>query len=313
MANTALALLGGKPVRNEPFCCWPVYGAEEEKSLLEVLRGGFWGGYNEKVQEFETAFAALHRVRYAVSCANGTVALEAALRALGIQCGDEVIVPPYTFIATATAVLFCHGVPVFADIDPASLNLSPAAVEAAITPRTRAIIAVHFGGHPADLDALTAIAERHHLALIEDAAHAHGAAWRGTPVGNFGAAAAFSFQAFKLVTSGEGGVIVANPWALAEKLWSYCNHGRRKGKEWYEHVTLGTNYRMTGFQAALLSAQLARLPDQTRVRAENVRYFRQRLRTPRPPDGGGRRARQQPPALSRHPALRQDRIRRRGA
>ncbi|MGH9354025.1 MAG: DegT/DnrJ/EryC1/StrS family aminotransferase [Terriglobia bacterium] len=274
-----LAILGGKPVRTVPFPSWPVYDLDEERSLLEVLRSGSWGGYNEKVEEFEAAFAELHHVRHAISCANGTVALEAALEALGVQCGDEVIVPPFTFVATATAVLLRHGVPIFVDIDPATLNLSPSAVEAAITPRTRAVIAVHFGGLPADMDALRSLAERYGVALIEDAAHAHGALWRGKPVGNFGAAATFSFQAFKLVSSGEGGVIVTNDSDLAARLWSYCNQGRRKGADWYEHYTLGSNYRLTGFQAAILCAQLRKLPEQIRVRTENVRYLRQQLQS----------------------------------
>ena len=273
-----LALEGGQPVRRKPFSTWPAFGDAEEKSLLEVLRSGSWGGYNEKVNQFEESFAALHKIRYAISCANGTVALEVALRALGIQCGDEIIVPPFTFVSTATSVLLCHGVPVFVDIDPATFNISPSAVEAAITPRTRAIIAVHFGGHPADMDALTGIAKRHGVALIEDAAHAHAATWRDTPVGNFGSAATFSFQAFKLVTSGEGGVIVTNSSELAEKIWGYCNQGRRRGSGWFEHFTLGSNYRITGFQAALLCAQLEKLPEQIRTRTENVRYLRERLR-----------------------------------
>ncbi len=273
-----LALRGGRPVRSEPFPAWPVYGRDEEDALLEVLHSRSWGGYSPKVKELETAFARLHGVQYAASCVNGTVALEVALRALGIQCGDEVIVPPYTFVSTATSVLACHGVPIFVDINPLTLNLSPSAVEAAITPHTRAILAVHFGGHPADLDALTAIAGRRGLTLIEDAAHAHGAKWRGVPVGNFGSAATFSFQAFKLATSGEGGIVVTNSSDLAEKLWSLCNLGRRIGGGWYEHFSLGSNYRLTGFQAAVLLAQLERLPEQSRLRAENVKYFREQLR-----------------------------------
>jgi dTDP-4-amino-4,6-dideoxygalactose transaminase len=205
--------------------------------------------------------------------------LEAALTAIGIQCGDEGIVPPITFISTATAVLSRHGVPVFADIDPNTLNLSPQAVEQAVSPRTRAIIPVHFGGHPADVDGLDAIAKRHGLAIIEDAAHAHGASWRGIPVGNFGVAATFSFQAFKLAAAGEGGAIVTNSESLAEKIWGFCNLGRRHGGGWYEHFTLGTNYRLTGFQAGVLSAQLKNLPAQNCARAENTRYFRERMRT----------------------------------
>ncbi|PYY04633.1 MAG: hypothetical protein DMG69_29515 [Acidobacteria bacterium] len=272
-----LALFGGNPIRTDPFPSWPSFGEEEESSLLQVLRNGSWGGYNEKVAEFESAFAAMHGTRYGVSCANGTVALELALRASGISCGDEVIVPPVTFAATATSVLLCHGVPVFADIDPETLNLSPSAAQRAITPRTRAIIVVHFGGQPADMDAFCLLAEQYDLALIEDAAHAHGAVWRGMPVGNFGIAATFSFQSFKLVTSGEGGIVLTNSSDVADKVWSYCNQGRRDGGGWFEHFTLGTNYRITGFQAAILSQQLRRLPEQTRKREENVHYFRQQL------------------------------------
>ena len=274
-----LALTGGDPVRIGPFPSWPSFGEEEADSLLQVLRNGSWGGYNEKVAEFEAAFAAMHETRYAMSCANGTVALELALRAAGIGCGDEVIVPPITFVATATSVLLCHGVPVFADIDSQTHNLSAAAAERAITPRTRAIIVVHFGGQPADMDAFRSLAERHRLALIEDAAHAHGAVWRGKPVGNFGMAATFSFQSFKLVTSGEGGIVLTNSSDIADKVWSYCNQGRRKGGGWFEHFTLGTNYRITGFQAAILSQQIKRLPEQTRKREENVEYLRHKLQT----------------------------------
>lgn len=272
-----LALFGGTPIRQKPFSSWPMFERAEEESLTRILRSGSWGGYNKKVEEFETAFAAMHRVSHAISCANGTVALEVALRAAGVQCGDEVIVPPFTFVATATSVLLCHGCPVFVDIDPVTLNLSPAAVEAAITPRTRALIVVHFGGHPADMDALTAIARKHNLALIEDCAHAHGATWGGVPVGNFGVAGTFSFQAFKLITSGEGGIVLTNSSEMAEKVWAYCNQGRRRNSGWFEHYTLGTNYRLTAFQAAILDEQLKKLPGQTRLRAGNVEYLRERI------------------------------------
>ena len=272
-----LALLGGTPVRQKPFPAWPMFEGAEEESLTKILRSGSWGGYNKKVEEFETAFAAMHRTKHAISCANGTVALEVALRVTGIQCGDEVIVPPFTFVATATSVLLCHGSPVFADIDPVTLNLSPASVEAAITPRTRALIVVHFGGHPADMDAFAAIARKHSLALIEDCAHAHGAAWDGIPVGNFGVAGTFSFQAFKLITSGEGGIVLTNSAEIAEGVWAYCNQGRKKSSGWFEHYTLGTNYRLTAFQAALLDEQLKKLPGQTRTRAQNVEYLREQF------------------------------------
>ncbi len=272
-----LALFGGTPIRQKPFPAWPMFERAEEESLTRILRSGSWGGYNKKVEEFESAFAAMHRANHAISCANGTVALEVVLRAVGIQCGDEVIVPPFTFVSTATSVLLCHGCPVFADIDPVTLNLAPAAVEAAITPRTMAVIVVHFGGHPADMDAFTAIAQKHGIALIEDCAHAHGAAWGGVPVGNFGIAGTFSFQAFKLITSGEGGLVLTNSAEMAENVWAYCNQGRRKNSGWFEHYTLGTNYRLTAFQAALLDEQLKKLPAQTHTRAQNVHYLREQI------------------------------------
>lgn len=274
----SLAVLGGEPVRTRPFPLWPDYDGNEEAELLRVLRSRSWGGYDPSVQKLESSFAELHQVPHAVSCVNGTVGLEVALRAVGIGPGDEVIVSPFTFIASATAILLCQGSPVFADIDPQTLNLTPAAAEAAITPRTRAIVVVHFGGHPAEMDAFQQLARRHKLALIEDAAHAHGASWNGVPVGGWGDAATFSFQAFKLMTAGEGGMILTRSPEVAEFCWSYCNQGRRRDGGWFEHVRLGTNYRMTGFQAAVLVAQLSRLSHQTEVRAANVSYFRKRLR-----------------------------------
>lgn len=272
-----LALSGGTPIRRKPFPSWPIFGNSEEEALIQALRSGSWGGYNNKVEEFEATFAAMHGTHHAISCANGTVALEVALRAAGIKCGDEVIVPPFTFVATATSVLLCHGCPVFADIDPVTLNLSPASVEAAITPRTKAVVVVHFGGHPADMDAFTAISRKYSVALIEDCAHAHGAVWGGKPVGSFGIAGTFSFQAFKLITAGEGGMVLTNSTEIAESVWAYCNQGRKKNFGWFEHYTLGTNYRLTAFQAALLGEQLKKLPGQTQMRIQNVYYFREQL------------------------------------
>lgn len=274
----SLALLGGSPVRTRPFPEWPVCGDEEAEALQAVLRSGVWGGYHPSVKECEREFAELHGVPHAISCANGTVALEVALRAVGVGPSDEVIVPPFTFVASASAVLLCHAAPVFADIDPETLNLSPRAAEAAITPRTRAIVVVHFGGHPAEMDAFRDLAQRYGLKLVEDCAHAHGARWLGTPVGAWGDAGTFSFQGFKLMTAGEGGIIVTRSSEVAESCWSYCNQGRQPDGGWFEHVRLGTNYRMTGFQAAVLRAQLRRLAAQTATRAANAAYFQARLR-----------------------------------
>lgn len=272
------AILGGAPVRTRPFPPWPEYDHEEESALLNVLHSREWGGYHPAVRELERAFAEMHRVPHAVSCVNGTVALEVALRALGIGPGDEVIVPPITFIASASSVLLCQGAPVFADIDPATINLSPRAAEAAITERTRAIVVVHFGGQPAEMDAFQDLGRRHNLAIVEDSAHAHGALWQGKPVGSWGDAGTFSFQAFKLMTAGEGGMIVTRSADVAELCWSYCNQGRRRDGGWFEHVRLGTNYRMTGFQAAVLNAQLRKLSRQTEVRNRNLARLRERLR-----------------------------------
>lgn len=273
-----LALHGGAPVRTRPVIPWPQYGVEEEQALLSVLHSRSWGGYHPAVKELEHDFAAYHQVPHAVSCANGTVALQAALRALGVKPGHEVIVPPFTFAATATAVLLCDASPVFADIDPETFNLSVDAAAAAITPRTRAIVVVHFGGRPAEMDAFQALARKHGIALLEDAAHAHGARWNGIPVGGWGDAATFSFQGFKLMTAGEGGIILTRFPDVAERCWSYCNHGRKPDAGWFDHFTLGTNYRLTAFQAAVLLAQLRRLPEQTCLRAANTAYLRERLR-----------------------------------
>jgi dTDP-4-amino-4,6-dideoxygalactose transaminase len=278
MEQDTLAIHGGAPVRTRPFPAWPQYGHEEEEALAGVLHSRAWGGYHPAVKELEQSFAAVHGVPHAVSCANGTVALQVALDALGVKPGDEVIVPPFTFVASATAVLLCNATPVFADIDPETFNLSLKAAEAAITPKTRAIVVVHFGGRPAPLDAFQALARKHGLALLEDAAHAHGAKWMGTPVGAWGDAATFSFQEFKLMTAGEGGIIVTRSAEVADRCWAFCNQGRKRGGGWFEHYTLGTNYRLTGFQAAVLAAQLRRLPEQTRTRAANYTYLREHLR-----------------------------------
>jgi dTDP-4-amino-4,6-dideoxygalactose transaminase len=272
-----LAIFGGKPARRDAFPAWPQFSSEEETALSNVLHSGRWGGYGNEIRRFEEILQRMQEVSRAVSCANGTVALEVALRSLGVQCGDEVIVTPFSFIASASAILLCHAVPVFADIDPKTLNISPSSIEAVISSKTKAIIVVHFGGHPADMDAIQKIAEKNGLFIVEDCAHAHGARWKGAAVGNFGAVGTFSFQSYKLATSGEGGVIVTNDDAIADRAWAYCNQGRRPGGAWYEHHTLGTNYRLTAFQAAVLCAQMQRLPEQTAIRARNADYLRSRL------------------------------------
>jgi dTDP-4-amino-4,6-dideoxygalactose transaminase len=277
MAET-LAIQGGTPVRMKPFPAWPVFGAEEENALLRALRSGKWGRLDgDEVARFERRFADYHQAKHAVAVVNGTVSLRIALLAADIRGGGEVIVPPYTFSATATAVIEANAAPVFADIELETFNLDPGAVEEAITPRTRAIIPVHLGGLPVNMDALLEIARRHHLTLIEDAAHAHGAAYRGRRVGAIGQLGSFSFQSTKNLTSGEGGIILTNDDTLAERCRSIHNCGRVAGGEWYEHHTIGGNYRLGEFQGAILNAQFDRFDVQAETRERNGKYLAERL------------------------------------
>jgi dTDP-4-amino-4,6-dideoxygalactose transaminase len=278
------ALLGGQPVRTAPWPRWPVFDEREENALLEVLRSGHWWRHSygqgvelaesdenpqSTVARFQRAFARAHNCRYGICAANGTVTLEIALRAAGVRPGDEVIVPAYTYVATATAPLMVGAIPIFADIEPDTYNLDVARVAEAISPRTRAIIPVHFGGQPADMDALNALARQHNLAVIEDAAHAHGAAYKGHKCGSLGLLASFSFQASKNLTAGEGGIITTNATALAEVCETLVWAGRKPGQPWYRHHVLASNARLTEFQGAILLVQLERLEEQLARRMHN--------------------------------------------
>ena len=275
----SLAILGGTKVRTSPFPTWPVFGVEEEQRLLQALRSGKWGKLNgDEVAEFERRFAAMHGCKHGIAVVNGTVSLRVALMAAGIRAEEEVIVPPYTFLATATAVVEANAVPVFADVNLETFNLDPAAVEAAITRRTRAIIPVHMGGQPADMDAIMAIARKHKLVVIEDAAHAHGGSYQGRPVGSLGHMSSFSFQSTKNLTSGEGGLVATSDDKLAEACRSIHNCGRLPGGLWYEHHVMSGNYRLGEFQGAVLNAQLDRLEEQTRTRDRNGQYLAAKLR-----------------------------------
>jgi dTDP-4-amino-4,6-dideoxygalactose transaminase len=273
-----LAILGGPPLRTRPFAAWPVFGDPEEKRLLRALRSGKWGKLNgSEVAEFEQRFAAMHGAKHGIGVVNGTVSLRVALMAAGITAEDEVIVPPYTFLATATAVVEANAIPVFADIDLETFNLDPRALEAAITPRTRVIMPVHMAGQPADMDAIMAIAKRHKLVVIEDAAHAHAALYRQQPAGSIGHLGSFSFQSSKNLTCGEGGIITTSDDALAEACRSIHNCGRISGGLWYEHHVMSANYRLGEFQGAILNAQLDRLEAQTQTRDRNGQYLAVRL------------------------------------
>lgn len=267
--------LDGPPVRTAPFPAWPIQGESERDYLTQALESGVWsepaGG--PFITAFEQGFAQLSGSHRGVAVTNGSIALMLCLRALGIGAGDEVIVPAYTFLATATAVLEANALPIFADVDPGTYCIDPASVEALITPRTKAIIPVHLGGHPADMDRLQAIADRHGIALIEDAAHAHGAMWGNRPAGSMGVFGCFSMQASKNLTGGEGGIVTTQSDELAETIRSLRNCGRVQGGAWYEHHLMGGNYRLSEFHAAVLLAQLERYPAQLARRDANGRYL----------------------------------------
>ncbi len=273
-----LALLGGNPARTTPFTAWPQYDERERQALLEVLESRvWWRTPGTRALRFEQDFAAYHQAKHGVAVTNGTAALEVAMAALGIGPGDEVIVPDYTFVATASAVLFAGARPVFVDVDPHTYCLDPDLAEAAITERTRAIIAVHLGGHPADLDRLTALARRHKLYLVEDSSHAHGSEWHGCKVGAIGDVGTFSFQQSKLMTAGEGGMVITNDDTIERQARAAHDCGRMPGEWFYAHFVYGSNYRLSEWQAAILSQQLARLDEQAAVRSRAAAYLNEHL------------------------------------
>lgn len=277
MAET-LALLGGKPLRTRPFTSWPVFGKAEENRLLRALRSGKWGKlHGLEVAEFERQFATLHGCQHGIGVVNGTVSLRLGLQAAGVPAEAEVIVPPYTFYSTASAVIEANAIPVFADIDLDTFNLDPKAVQAALTPRTRAIIPVHFAGQPADMDAIMALAKKRNLIVIEDAAHAHAASHKNRPAGSIGHLGSFSFQSSKNLTAGEGGIITTNDAVLAEACRSIHSCGRIPGGLWYEHHVIAGNYRLGEFQGAILNSQLMRLEAQTQTRDRNGQRLAARI------------------------------------
>lgn len=270
-----LAIRGGPPVRPQGYPTWPVWGEPEIEAVTEVVRSGNWGGFPEpgpKASEFEAAFAAYQGARYGVLMANGTITMEVALKALDIGWGDEVIVPALTFVATAYAPMAAGALPVIVDVTPETWTIDPEQVDAAITPRTRAIIPVHLGQQMADMDRLTAIAERHGLAIIEDCAHAHGQMWNGRGAGCIGAFGSFSHQSSKILTAGEGGSLLTNDEHLARRAHSLIDCGRPKDPEEREY-TFGANYRLGELHAALLVAQLARFEGQRAEREAAARVF----------------------------------------
>ncbi len=275
-----LALLGGTPVRTKPFPAWPIWDEKDVEAITRALRNGKWGiapPDQSEVARFEKEYAAYHGAKHGICVHSGTTAIRIALQALGAGYGDEIIAPAYTFIGTVTPIIDVGAVPVFVDIDPKTYTIDPAAVEAAITPRTVGIVPVHFGGCPCDMDALHAIAKRHGLWIMEDAAQAWGAQWNGTGVGHIGAAGIFSFQSSKNVNAGEGGIVLTDDDDLAELIRSFSNCGRSSQGVWYGHYRIAGNYRMSQILAALLYVQFSRYPEQHRRRETNAAYLARRL------------------------------------
>jgi dTDP-4-amino-4,6-dideoxygalactose transaminase len=251
----------------KPWHSWPVFDDLERKALLDTLESGKWF-LDARIKKFEQEYAAFQDAKYCVALNSGTAGLEICLEALGVGTGDEVIVPPYTFVATASAVMRVGATVIFVDVDD-TWNINPDLIEAAITPRTKAIMPVHFGSAVADMDRINAIAAKHGLHAIEDACHSWGSKWKGKGTGALGHGGVFSFQMSKNITAGEGGAILTDHEDFADMCRAISNCGRTKGAAWYEHSVVGTNARMSEFHAAMLSAQLTRLESQTLLREKN--------------------------------------------
>ncbi len=272
------ALCGGQPVRNTPFSHWPQIDKTEEQAIISVLRSGKWDRHSgDLVIKFERAFADLCDVNHALMVSSGSTALEIALRVAGVEAGDEVLVPPYTFMATVMSVFLANALPIFVDIHPDTYCMDPSRIESLITPRTKAILPVHLAGLPCDMDSINEIAARHNLIVIEDACQAHLAEWRGRRVGGIGKAGCFSFQISKNISGAEGGAITSNDGDFMDRCFQYHTCGRTRGGMWYRHDLPGFNYRMTEFQAAILLAQIARVDGQMKRRTENAGYLDQHL------------------------------------
>lgn len=275
-----LAITGGEPLRKTPFTQWPRGGKEEARNLDVVLNGTGWGGQpfpGHFSVEFAKKFAELHSVKYAQCVSTGTIAIQAALKAIDIQPGDEVIAPAYTWEGTVGPVLLLNAIPVFVDVDPDTYCLDAKLIEKAITPRTKAILPVHLGMRFADMDEILRIAAKHNLKVIEDCAHAHGGAWKGKGAGSMGDLGAFSFQSSKLITSGEGGAVITNNLEYMEKVQSYINAGRASVTDQFHHRIVGFNYRLGEFQAAVLCGQMERHAELAAAREANMKYFESHL------------------------------------
>jgi dTDP-4-amino-4,6-dideoxygalactose transaminase len=270
-----LAIRGGSPVRPRGYPTWPVFDERDVQAVADTVRSGNWGGFPEPgphAAAFEEAFAAYQGARHGILMVNGTVTMEVGLKALGIGWGDEVIVPALTFAATAYAPMAAGALPVIVDVTPDTWTIDPTLVEAAITPRTKAVMPVHLGHQMADMDRIMEIARANGLAVVEDCAHAHGQQWDGRGAGCFGQFGSFSHQSSKILTAGEGGTLLTNDDDLARRAHSIIDCGRAKDDAERE-VTFGANYRLGELHAALLVVQMERFEEQRRQREEAAGYF----------------------------------------
>lgn len=275
-ANGKPALLGGPKIRSEKFPTWPISGELEEHALIETLRSGRWyRGNGQQTKKFEEAYRKLTSVRHCLATANGTSALYVSLNALGIEPGDEVIVPPYTFIATINVVLRQYALPVFVDTDIDTFQVDANKIEAAISPRTKVIMPVHLGGSVCDLDTILSVGSKHGIPIIEDACQAHLAEWRGRKVGTYGKAGCFSFQASKNLPSGEGGAVLTDDEEFYGRCYTFHNNGSGLKAPGHNFAYSGTgdNRRMVEMEAALLLQQMTRLEEQSKRRTENALYL----------------------------------------
>ncbi len=272
-----------KQKAKKKFPDWPVYDDNEIKALTNVIKSGkWWCGspevhQGENVWKFQKEFAKFQGAKHCIAVFNGTVAIEVPLLALGIGLEDEVIVSDYTFVASASAVVATNAVPIFCDIDPNTLVMNVNKVEDLITDRTKAIIPVHLGGNPVEMDRLMEIADKNNLKVIEDCSHAHESIYKGKYVGNWGHAGTFSFQASKVLTAGEGGAIITNDDKLSDLIYTISDCGRKKNQYGYSHYIYGTNYRMSEYQAAVLLEQMKKFPAQHKLRNKNAKYLMDKL------------------------------------
>lgn len=279
VATEKPAILGGTPAQRGSFPNWPQVRPADLEAIAKVTQSGQW--YRARyVPQFEQVYAELNQAKYCIATASGTTALYCSLGALGIGPGDEVIVPPYTFLATVTVVLQNYALPVFVDSDRETFLMDPAKLEAAITERTRAIIPVHIGGNVCDMDRILAVAQKYNIPVIGDACQAHMAEWRGKSVGSWGTTGCYSFQLSKNLCSGEGGAILTNDEEMADNCYAFHNCARKRNpaSPFVYRMGRNTNARMTEFQAAILLSQLDGIRERAELRSANADYLTSMLR-----------------------------------